>query len=73
MEYAIRELLINVNTVIETFTEDQMQIFDTEMIAVRENTSCQMLIAARDGCGNTYHLNTILDTVGITEQNSYIT
>ena len=63
MEYDIRELQTNVESVIATFTEDQKKIFDTVMKAVTENESCQIFIAARGGCGKTYLLNGILDAV----------
>ena len=53
MENDIRELQTNVESVIQTFTEDQKKIFDTVMKAVKENESCQILIAARGRCGKT--------------------
>ena len=63
MDFDIDELAANVQATVPKFTADQQVIYDTVMTAVREKESLQLFISARDGCGKTFLLNSLLDSV----------
>ena len=45
------------------FTEEQRQVFDTILDAVKRNLPLQLFINARGGCGKTYVMNAVLAAV----------
>ena len=45
------------------FTEEQRQVFDTILNAVKSNLPLQVFINARGGCGKTYVMNAVLAAV----------
>ena len=63
MDYNVIQLAANVQTTTQTFTAAQHTIYDTVMTAVREKQSLQLFISARGGCGKTFLLNALLDSV----------
>ena len=70
MDNDINKLKKYVATVTINFNADQNKIFTTIMRAVEENSSCQIFISARGGCGKTYLFKYILDTVRRSEYGS---
>ena len=62
LDFEMDKLVANVERVLPDFTDEQREIYDTVMTAVRDNRSLQLFISARGGCGKTYLLNTLLDS-----------
>ena len=63
MDYDVNELAAAVETTIPKFTEAQSEIYNTIIRAVQQEQSLQLFISARGGCGKTFLLNAVLDTV----------
>ena len=62
----------NVQATVPKFTADQQVIYDTVMRAVREKESLQLFISARGGCGKTFLLNSLLDSVRSLERGGVV-
>ena len=63
LEFDFEDLRRQVAETIPTFTEEQATVYNTVMEAVKNQTSLQVFLSARGGCGKTYLLNGILDSV----------
>ena len=63
MDYDVNELAAAVETTIPKFTQAQSEIYNTIIRAVQQEQSLQLFISARGGCGKTFLLNAVLDTV----------
>ena len=63
LDYDRDELMANVENTVPTFTDEQANIYNTIMEAVKESKPVQVFIDARGGCGKTYLLNAILGAV----------
>ena len=63
LQYDVEDLKSKVEARIPTFTPEQLDIFNCVMNAVGDDSSLQVVVDARGGCGKTYLLNTILAAV----------
>ena len=62
-DYSIGDLEESVKRTVPMFTQEQKEIFETILKAVRKQESICVFIDARGGCGKTFLLNTILSAV----------
>lgn len=62
-DYDVDELKASVEDVVPMFTDDQREIYNTVLEAVKQNQSICVFIDARGGCGKTFLLNAILAAV----------
>ena len=63
LDYDIGEVTRITAERVPSFTQEQAQVYETVLNAVRNETSLQAFIDARGGCGKTFLLNTILASV----------
>ena len=63
LEYNVEELVAVVEERTPSFTQEQSEIFNTVMEAVRSDSPLLIFVDARGGCGKTFLLNTILSAV----------
>ena len=63
LDFNFEEAQAEVEGKLPTFTDEQRNVFDTIMDAVRKQEPFQAFISARGGCGKTYVLNMLLDAV----------
>ena len=63
LDYDIDEVTRITEERVPSFTQEQAQVYETVLNAVRNETSLQAFIDARGGCGKTFLLNTILASV----------
>ena len=70
LDYNIEELTSAVQDKTPMFTQEQSHIYRTIIEAVQNQESLQVFIDARGGCGKTFLLNTILNSVRSMEPGS---
>ena len=63
LEFNVEDLKSQVCETVPTFTQEQTIVYNLIMEAVKNQTSLQVFLSARGGCGKTYLLNAILDSV----------
>ena len=67
MDFDVILLQATVEEIKPKFTREQKIIYDIVMEAVSQNEELQLFISARGGCGKTFLLNAILDSVRSSE------
>ena len=63
LDYDFEEMRKIVADSIETFTPEQLTVYETVMDAVKNDKPLNVFLSARGGCGKTYLLNAILASV----------
>ena len=63
LDYDFVELREQLDQSVPSFTEEQAAVYNTIMEAVRNGQPLQVFLSARGGCGKTYLLNAILNSV----------
>ena len=63
LDFDVPELRNQANRLERDLTDEQRDIYNSVITAVKDNTSLSLFIVARGGCGKTYLLNTILKKV----------
>ena len=63
LDFDVPELRNQANRLERDLTDEQRDIYNSVITAVKDNTPLSLFIVARGGCGKTYLLNTILKKV----------
>ena len=63
LDFDVPELRNQANRLERDLTDEQRDIYNSVITAIKDNTSLSLFIVARGGCRKTYLLNTILKKV----------